>query len=287
MQNIVKTVDVLPNLPTELEIVLLRPSTAGSSRYQRQFRADFRVRKSNVLAWLRYLKAHNPDYRYINISMERVNALPEDADISSSLQVINEPATEPEDVEPDPEDETTFSIPAVSMVPNFEATETITEQILRDLTAQRPASQIPAPSVRMTPIDEAAGKERILSMAFPTLYPTGRGDFNTPRLREVSLKEYARHLMCFHDGRFGRHPRWRFFVFNLLMRRKAGMQARYYVSKGSNLANMTREELGDALQADDSLLSDIVRVGTPLVGTRPFWRNHSNSLQAHARFLSS
>jgi hypothetical protein len=66
--------------------------------------------------------------------MERVNALPEDADISSSLQVINEPATEPEDVEPDPEDETTFSIPAVSMVPNFEATETITEQILRDFT---------------------------------------------------------------------------------------------------------------------------------------------------------
>ena len=54
------------------------------------------------------------------------------------------------------------------------------------------------------------------------------------------------------------------------MRRKAGMQARYYVSKGSNLANMTREELGDALQADDSLLSDIVRVGTLLVDTRPF-----------------
>jgi hypothetical protein len=49
MQNIVKTVDVPPNLPTKLEIVLLRPSTAGSSRYQRQFRADFRVRKSNVL----------------------------------------------------------------------------------------------------------------------------------------------------------------------------------------------------------------------------------------------
>ncbi len=43
-------------------------------------------------------------------------------------------------------------------------------------------------------------------MAFPTLYPTGQADFNTPRLRKVDLNEYAQHLMRFHDGRFGRHP---------------------------------------------------------------------------------
>ena len=123
-------------------------------------------------------------------------------------------------------------------------------------------------------------------MAFPTLHPTGRADFNTSRSRKVDLNDYARHLMCFHDGRFGRHPRWRFFVFNLLMRRRANRSARFYVSKASGLKDLSREELTDALLAGESLLPQIVRQGSTLSGTRPFWRNKSGSLQAQARFLS-
>jgi hypothetical protein len=56
MQNIIKTVDVLPLLPSELDIVLLKPSesvTGRDCRYQRQFQADFRVRRGCVLTWLR------------------------------------------------------------------------------------------------------------------------------------------------------------------------------------------------------------------------------------------
>jgi hypothetical protein len=86
IQNTVKTVSVVPNLPSELDIVLLRPSNQvieSDSRYQQQFRADFRVRRSHVLAWLRYLKANHPDYRYITILLDRVNTLP--IDISSSI----------------------------------------------------------------------------------------------------------------------------------------------------------------------------------------------------------
>lgn len=44
MQNTVKTVDVLPNLPSELGVVVLRPSNQAMQddpRYQRQFRCDF------------------------------------------------------------------------------------------------------------------------------------------------------------------------------------------------------------------------------------------------------
>jgi hypothetical protein len=96
-------------------------------------------------------------------------------------------------------------------------------------------------------------------MAFPTLYLTSWADFNASRLRTVRLDDYARHLLCFHDGRFGRHPRWRFFVFNLLMRQRANSSARFYVSKASGLKDLTRDELAEALLADDALLSQIVR----------------------------
>jgi hypothetical protein len=124
-------------------------------------------------------------------------------------------------------------------------------------------------------------------MAFPTLYPTGAADFNSPRLRRVDLGDYARHLLCFHDKRFGRHPRWRFLIFNILMRRKAAKAARFYVSKASGLKDMDREELTAALQADSHLIDQVVRQGSELTGTRPFWRNKTNSLLAQGRFLSS
>jgi hypothetical protein len=92
MQNIVRTVDVLPSLPSELDIVLLRPpaSHADDPRYRRQFRADFRVRRQHVLTWLYFLKANHPGYRYITISTDRVTALPIDGDVSSSVACITD-----------------------------------------------------------------------------------------------------------------------------------------------------------------------------------------------------
>ena len=70
------------------------------------------------------------------------------------------------------------------------------------------------------------------------------------------------------------------------MRRKANSSARFYVSKASGLKDMTRDELTDALLADEGLLRQIVRQCSHLNGTRPFWRNKNNGLQAQARFLS-
>jgi hypothetical protein len=52
MQNNIKIVNILPNLPSELDIVVLRPSSQvieDNPRYRSQFRADFRVRKGHVL----------------------------------------------------------------------------------------------------------------------------------------------------------------------------------------------------------------------------------------------
>jgi hypothetical protein len=199
-------------------------------RYQRQFRTDFRLRKGRIITWLRFLKAHHPDYRYITISPNRISALPVDGDISSSFPAVvddagaDDPPVPGQPVSPD------HPLPnSQSMVPNLATTEV--DRILQEIAGRDPEPlSLPAPSIQQTPIDEASGRDRIFAMAFPTLYPTGRADFNASRLRMVRLDDYARHLLCFHDGRFGRHPRWRFFVFNLLMRRRANSSARFYVT---------------------------------------------------------
>ena len=54
MQSMIKTVDMLPNLPSELDVVVLRPSDHAEAepRYQHQFRLDFRVRKGHIITWL-------------------------------------------------------------------------------------------------------------------------------------------------------------------------------------------------------------------------------------------
>ena len=53
MQSIVKTVNILPSLPSELDIVLIRPSNEvlrANEKYHRQYQGDFRVRKRYIIA---------------------------------------------------------------------------------------------------------------------------------------------------------------------------------------------------------------------------------------------
>jgi ATP-dependent DNA helicase PIF1 len=298
-------VDVLPNLPSELDIVVLRPSDQifeGNSRYKRQFKGSFRVRKNHVKTWLVYLQRNHPDYRYVSICDERLAALPEDGDVSSSFPAITEDTDElqadsngeevPHDArmeEPAPDGPSSgVNADAYSMIPNLNITDTELELLLSQLQSSAPQpSGLPAPTVQSAPIDEASGRERLFAMAFPTLYPTGRADFNEGRIRKVSLGDYAYHLIKFHDGRFGEHPRWRFFIFNMIMREKTRAASRFYTSKSPELRDLNRDELVELLQTDSSILPNVVRQGSQLRGTRPFWRAKSNNLQAHARFLSS
>jgi len=174
-------------------------------RYRSQFRADFRIRRGHVLAWLHFLKANYPDYRWINISSERLDMLPDDDDVSSSFPSIID---ELEGPAPDPAVLTDPPPNSQSMVPDINVTETEVNMLLAAISGRAPPPPgLPAPSIRSTSIDEAGGKERIFAMAFPTLYLTGRADFNSSRERKVDLSDYARHLMCYYDGRFGRYPR--------------------------------------------------------------------------------
>ncbi len=47
-----------------------------------------------------------------------------------------------------------------------------------------------------------------MSMAFPTLFPDGKADFNQPRLHKIHLSDYFKHLVRYKDGRFARHRRF-------------------------------------------------------------------------------
>jgi hypothetical protein len=159
-------------------VLILRPSEApiDDSRFQRQFLHDFRVHGEAVLIWLTFLKAHHPDYQYITISTDRLQALPVDGDVSASMVTITKSSMD------DPGPVSAVSIErdlpppnSSSMVLNTNSDSIEQDQIFQEFTGRRRTVPgfLPAPSIHMTPIDKAVGSERIFAIAFPTLYPIG------------------------------------------------------------------------------------------------------------------
>ena len=68
----------------------------------------------------------------------------------------------------------------------------------------------------------------LATMAFPTLFPDGKGDpTNQVLLRDVSFHERIKHLLKFAeiiDGkwvyRFANHPRFSYWAFNMIQRKR-------------------------------------------------------------------
>ena len=68
-------------------------------------------------------------------------------------------------------------------------------------------------------------------MAFPTLFPTGATMLLQPRIHQIDMHEYALHLIHYHDNRFSQHPRFQYYIYNLIMRHRSNSIASVFVKK--------------------------------------------------------
>ncbi|RKK15612.1 hypothetical protein BFJ67_g17859, partial [Fusarium oxysporum f. sp. cepae] len=225
----------LPLLPQELNTVLLRPAnTSSHANLSRQFTRQFRVRRQPVVIWLDYLRRHHPGYRCVVIDEERLNQLPQDGNV---LDAIPQSQVEAADVGPDSPEEDQEAEPDLedeAAVPDLLAKDTELDALRSILSGESGADselstsfqaqaqhELQLPNIRHTPINEFNRSHALLSLAFPCLFPDGRADFVEPRLRSIDYRDYVEHAMRWHDGRFARHPTFRFVAFNTLMRSQA------------------------------------------------------------------
>ena len=81
---------------------------------------------------------------------------------------------------------------------------------------QSSSSTLMWPSIGGNPINEFQTEEYFL-MEFPTLFPNCAADFNGTRITPVKVGNYSTHLMKYDDGRFAKHPHFRFFALNTEM----------------------------------------------------------------------
>ncbi|KAF5127214.1 ATP-dependent DNA helicase pif1 [Metarhizium anisopliae] len=288
----------LPLLPQELNTVLLRPAnTSSHANLSRQFTRQFRVRRQPVTIWLNYLRRHHPGYRCIIIDEDRLSQLPEDGNV---LDAIPQSQVEAADVGPEEDQEAEPDVEDEAAVPDLLAKDTELDA-LRSILAGEPEvnpglatvdaqtrPELQLPNIRRTPINEFNRSHALLSLAFPCLFPDGRADFVEPRLRSIDYKDYVEHAMRWHDGRFARHPTFRFVAFNTMMRSQARARSNFFVKQHHGMHQpLTREQLIQALEHSDdpeaqALINSITRHAVSIRGTRPFWNRKRQDLEAYA-----
>ena len=190
-----------------------------------------------ALAWL---LEHNRYYRAnaVHLNEKALQQLPVYAEIQS-LQPSDTSSELPESLEDQYEAHL-----STSFVPNATQQRTEQETVQQSLEDLQSGSShtLMWPTIGGTPINEFT-TEGYFSMAFPTLYPTGAADFLGQRCNQVTIGNYFTHLMKYTDGRFARHPRFRFFALNTEMRWRALQAGRIYIQQHPGDAQLTVDEL--------------------------------------------
>ena len=69
---------------------------------------------------------------------------------------------------------------------------------------------------------------------------------------------YCKHLTLYHDQRFSKHPCFRYFTLNTVMRHRALQTGRIYVHQNPNDGHLTIDELRDMVGHDRDTLSNRV-----------------------------
>ena len=102
-------------------------------------------------------------------------------------------------------------------------------------------------------------------MVFPTLFPIGEAMLKKQCINQVEIHEYALHLIHYHDNRFGQHPRFRYYIYNLIMPHQSNATASIFVK--TNLEDTLASailELFNQLQdmPNDSIGDRVTRFGS-------------------------
>ena len=134
------------------------------------------------------------------------------------------------------------------------------------------------PSIGGVPINEFT-TEGYFSCAFPTLFPTGAGDFSGQRQNQVTIGNYFKHLIMYDDNRFAKHPRFRFFALNIEMRWRALKTGRVYVKQHPGDAQLSLDELRDMVGREGETFSNrVLHYASSLRGTKQYWYRQRSRL---------
>ena len=290
-QDITEVAERLPRLPQDLDVIIIRRQDDNLDRH-----VDYLCRRQVVHDALVYKIANDPNYAdlerpdeqallslplhgsvadMIPVIIERVPSATSDAARPAPVGPMDAANPFPEENNNDDGNEIFVGVLNIGSSRTTEAQQVRqgVQEILQHPLRHGPHGQnvlnVP-PADAQNPVNE--NTPGYMSMAFPTLFPDGKADFNQPRLYDVHLSDYFKHLLLYKDGRFARHRRFPWFMFNTLQRHRTFSQSRIFVKQNHDASRLTVPDIQRLLNdGDHSLALNMMRYGAGLRGTRAYW----------------
>jgi hypothetical protein len=230
-QQILHIANFLPHHLSKLDILVVKRHGGKGKCY------DCYVKKYHVINAFLYKIQHEKYYNDVQIDQNVLASLPTMCtNVSTQLHYVstknlNSPTEEPNislehhDVFQDEQPMSSFAF----RLPN---TQTKLEKIRAfvNTTNNFSPNTIQWPTIGLSPINEY-NTEGVFDMAFLVLFPTRDALPHQPCMRNIPLDTYALHLMRYHDYSFGSHPRFRYYLFNLIMRHRIQSTTTFFPNK--------------------------------------------------------
>ena len=251
-----------------------------------------------ILEALEFLKKNNPFYEDIDIDMEVLATYPSDRTSpltglrchNTEEEITDEQLNEMAKVGQEEDEE--FPEPNVeeiapSMVgagqPQKTVREFIKEAVLQG-NNQETERTVPWPQRENKPASEFC--EGFYSMAFPHLFPFGKGDRTTTgrQNRTPDYLPWMQHLMRFHDGRFARDVRFVLYTVNAYRRHK-GLTVSNVYAKNLGAGTTIEDVKQKVAQDDDSMIQTLMHYGSGITGTAQYFKYEASRSVSMLRFI--
>jgi len=303
--NIKEIVNVLPHSPKDIPILIFQfTSKDGSSR-------EFKVRREvilNALLWLTGEDSkgnpNNPLNYEVIINNEIIQSLPIDG--MPEFKTVNFDSDSDSEVEGDEvlhevppdlghndvydekvvDENTVLSSFLPTKIKSKKEKDILEEEILQEKHKIGLADE---------PFNEFK-TQYLASMAFPTLFPDAKGDpTNNAILTAIgtseseSFAEKVKHLIKFAENidgqwffRFAAHPRFPFWAYNMLYRRRLLSQGNFYLKQNPGDAFLTLEKLQEMASQScyKNLMYKLSRYVKNISGTNSYWYDQREKLKA-------
>ena len=248
-QNVQELALTLPRYPKDLTMIVVKMKGKDNS-----FK-DVSVRRQKVADALLWLINNNPHYKDVKINQHSLNNLPDHGVphdiISVETNDVHTETCEP-DFGPQNAEDTVYNEQTEmnSFLPIPQCEQQEVQAIQHQLSSTDNNQVMSWPTVHNDPINEYT-TPFLATLAFPTLFPDGKGDPTNPSLyRDVQLAERTKHLLKYaehKDGRwvyrFASHPRFAYWAFNMIERKRILQQTGIFLKQNPGEAHLTIEEL--------------------------------------------
>jgi hypothetical protein len=258
-QHIEELASVLPRYARDLSVIVVNMKGRDNT-----FK-DVKVRREKVYNALLWLVRNNPHYRNVTINQHAleslpINGIPSDiTTVESDSNILSEEIILPDLGPPTDNDQDKVYNQSAEMSSFLPACEKQTQEVDAIKNQLFPNEPINWPTVDDQPINEYQ-TPFLATLSFPTLFPDGTGDPTNPGiLKDIPLGEKIKHLIKFADCingkwvyRFASHPRFTYWGFNMIQRKRVLQQSGIFFKQNPGEAHLMIDELREMAASGNS-----------------------------------